>query len=225
LEVPDITVGGNPVLVDSMDNCSALQGPQGGELCETISIILPQNVVLAGLHDIAVTNPVVDCAIEEVFDIEIIPAPITTNIVESMECLAETAQDIVIYGDTFYIPASGGYPMVFVDGTEETVVFADGCSPLNTGGQVCSQLHVTLAMGSYSAGTHDVQVYNIEPGQCSSNLETLNIADVPVLSSSLPLSVCGTKRSIHQFTRFLFARKQWNGRIAHSGNFGNNFPC
>ena len=191
-QLPAVLVGGATATVNSATNCTPLTGPQGGEVCDTLSITLAQSSVTPGVHNIDIANPNNTCITEEILAIETIPAPVVTQVDDSMECLDEEDQEIVITGNNFYLPADGGYPTVLVDGQPELVTNATSCSSLGleASGQLCDTLHVTLTAGSYTSGAHTVDVINGEPAQCSSNQESLALANSPTLASSTPLSTC-----------------------------------
>ena len=180
--LPNLMVGTYSSEADSAaGTCTALMGPAGGELCTELTLTLPQGAITEGVHDVMVTNPfAADCASTEVVQIEVVAPPSLVSATPELSC-NEQSDTLYTLTGTGFLEINGTLPMVIIGSyVAPADAIAGSCQAL-TGpvpGQVCTQVSLTVPMGSLTGGLHDISLINPGPADCST-IELVQVDTVP----------------------------------------------
>ena len=194
--LPAVTVGSVEAVVDSADDCTDLDGPEGGQVCGSLTFTLPEDSLPFGLYPVSVQNPApADCAASTGLWLEVLARPALDRIEPAQECTDDGDEVVYIRGTGFVELADGTVPTVTVDGTTVTGVEPQDCEDLQgpEGGQVCNSIALTLPANTLPDGVLEVEVTNPDPVACVDTDDlTVELVPAPEAATVTPELVCVT---------------------------------
>ena len=192
--LPTVTVGDLDLSVDGIGDCAPLLGPDGGQSCERLDLTVPSGLLAAGVHDVAVHNPLpAACDSSEVVSLELLDAPVLAGVAAELLCTDQASATLALTGAGFAVLDDGTLPSVQVGGLLLPADGATGCASLlgPAGGQECTDITVTVPAGALSDGLHTVEVLNPAPADCAATSSAVvEVVGPPTLASLDPAAQC-----------------------------------
>lgn len=188
---PTVAVGAlMPAAVSS--GCGPLPGTTDVELCDTLSVTVPQGTT-PGVYPVAVTNPTpAGCSSQMGPQVTVFGAPEIATVTPASVCSQAPGTAVILDGQGF-VTSGGVTPSVTVGGASYTST-AGNCSAVmgtSNATQLCTSLSFTLPQGALAAGNHPLVVTNPGPIGCASSGGTmLEVTPPPTISSVAPTTIC-----------------------------------
>ena len=167
-ELPEVDVGDQTYVADSLDDCADLAVPGGGvESCSTAHVTIPEGALEPGTYPVVLRNPApAQCASSDEAELEITPPP-ELFAVDPSSAQADTEVEVSLTGAAFQsgmtITLDADPP---VEGQDVVVASATEAS-------------ATFDLEGVSEGTYSVTVQN--PDGCSFTLEEAFTVAAPVI--------------------------------------------
>jgi hypothetical protein len=179
----------------SMSGCTPLAGPvEDAELCDTLTLEVPQGGIPVGAHDVRVVNPMpAGCASSETVTVAVVPPPSVETIEPDLICNEQHENVLTVTGAGF-LDVEGSLPTVTIGDQTFTADSISGCADVEgtlLSASSCDILTVTVPTEALPTGALDVVVTNPEPAACVSE-EAVTLASVPppILEGVDPEVVC-----------------------------------
>lgn len=186
LSLPEVAIGTYTTSATSLSDCVDLSGPEGGILCSTLHFQMPVSAVTAGVHNIVVTNPETAlCSSEETREIEISAKPVVSSISQDLECVEQADKIFTISGSDFVVLSDGTAPTVLFGSDAIAADSAQNCTPMTgpQGGEVCTELTVTMPQDFQEIGVQEVLVSNAGDQCISEEVVQYELVSQPHLTS------------------------------------------
>ncbi len=123
-EVPEVTVGGQPATVESLDDCTPLDGVEGVDVCRQATLVLPMGATEQEL-DVVATNPLPAGCSSDPITLRNFAPPTVLSAAPVLFCNGDGGTGMNITGTGFYA-VDDALPSMVVG---ETVVLADAVRP------------------------------------------------------------------------------------------------
>lgn len=191
--LPTVLVGGTPITVDSLADCSPVGAGflEGVETCGSATFTMAQGSLAPGEYDVVFSNPEPAACSSDALKTLIVGLP-GAEIEPVALCNAQSDQVVFVSGGTF-LKVDGVLPIVTIDGIDYEVTTLTGCEPIGVGYLVnvegCDAIEVSVPEGSLEAGEHAVVMTNPPPADCSAG-GTLMVNPPPTVESVVPAHVC-----------------------------------
>lgn len=194
-ELPTVAVGSWSGLADAAADCTVVGSAVAVQECATLTVTIPAGSLEPGYLAVSVTNPArVGCTTTEEVGIEVVGAPVVTDLDPASSCYAAPEFSLDVNGQSFLVLADGTMPTVFIGGGSFIPTTASGCTALTgpAGGETCTTLTVNVPEGTWTtADTHATLVINPEPADCESNSDVLfAITAPPQIAGVEPAAIC-----------------------------------
>ncbi|MFP4599500.1 MAG: hypothetical protein ACLFVJ_14675 [Persicimonas sp.] len=198
--LPMVNIGGMIYDAVSIGDCEdaplqddGMQRPT--RVCTTIEVVVGQDDLDAGDHDVTVTNPLeADCTSDVGDQLNVVPPPTLASITEDIACVEQGADSFVIDGQDFLV-IDDEQPTVEIDGNSyEATADPDTCDSTTVDGrpvETCTSLSFTVPEGDLAPAVHEVSVVNPDSAACSStNTLDLTIHPPPSVTAVQPNPIC-----------------------------------
>ncbi|MBN2798344.1 MAG: hypothetical protein JXX28_04290 [Deltaproteobacteria bacterium] len=191
--LPAVDMGGVALVPDGASDCYDLAGPVAGQVCETLTVTIPQDALDPGVYEVSITNPeTAACQTLDPVPFEVVPRPTLSAVAPNLLCVAQGDQALTLSGLDFLVIGEA-LPTVDLGGVVLSPDAAEDCEAL--AGPVeaarCATLQLTLPQGALEPGIHAAKVLNPETAPCESTDEVLfEVVPPPVLDSLAPQPNC-----------------------------------
>jgi hypothetical protein len=196
--VPTVTIGGVAASSVSVNasTCAAIPDRSDGRLCTELSVTLAEGTIMAGLHDVVVTNTdPAGCETADGVAIAFVDAPEITLVQPNPICLSQNDVVVTVTGVGFVRIGATQPSVTFGDVTATGAVVTEAtCTaiPGTADAVSCTELTATLAMSALADGTESrVTVTNPATAACASEEEVdLRVVPPPAIASLDSANVC-----------------------------------
>jgi hypothetical protein len=209
-EVPAVTLGGTPVTVLAMDDCTSagISTVPDAERCTSMTVRVAEDTLEPGPVSVSVTSPLpIGCA--AIATVITVPPRMRLDVVApDSVCVASGETPILIRGDGFTV-VGGRVPTVTLGG--EAFVLSEppsGCTPIpGTEAESCTALSLRLPEGAFAEGDIPVTVTNPATDGCTETATGIFYSvPVPDLTAVSPLAFCADEGGVLTLTGRRFSR-------------------
>jgi hypothetical protein len=180
------------------DGCRALSGTVAGRVCSELTVSLPAGVLAPGAHLVVVSNPdPAGCTSVEAVTLEVVPPAVVTSVDPVLLCGFGDNQ-ITVSGSGFltFPDGAGGFllPRYELGEAEGEVDGVGGCverTDSDFGGQVCTELTLTVGAEAVEGGQYPLVIINPPPADCASTEPVaLEVLRDPIVTGLEPAGLC-----------------------------------
>ncbi len=196
--LPDVTVDGDAVTVQSIDGCSELE-TQGADVqtCTEVTVELDQDDTITDVNrpEIVLTNPApADCSGSSTDELVVVPPPTITAIEPANLCRGTQGPfDITVTGEAFLQTDAETFT-VAVDGDEVTPTNITDCTDLQVPGETveaCTSFDLEIDPDTSTTGGIEIEITNPGDAACDlSSSQVFAVVEPPTITSVDPNNIC-----------------------------------